>query len=66
MSEQVIDNLQEMESPKQVKDKVNASAKPADPMQKMADPGTQLGAVQDLGGPTPTNYKSTDLSLIHI
>jgi len=60
MSEQVIDNLQEMESPKQVKDKVNASAKPADPMQKMADPGTQLGAVQDLGGPTPTNYKSTD------
>ena len=60
MSEQVIDNLQEMESPKQVKDKVNASAKPADPMQKMADPGTQLGAVQDLCGPTPTNYKSTD------
>jgi len=60
MSEQVIDNLQEMESPKQVKDKVNASAKPAEPMQKMADPGTQLGAIQDLGGPTPQNYKSTD------
>jgi len=60
MSEQVIDNLQEMESPKQVKDKVNASAKPAESMQKMADPGTQLGAVQDLGGPTPQNYKSTD------
>ena len=36
MSEQVIDNqLQEMEAPKQVKDKVNASAKPADAMQKM-------------------------------
>jgi hypothetical protein len=60
MSEQVIDNLQEMESPTQVKDKVNASAKPAESMPKMADPGTQLGAVQDLGGPTPTNYKSTD------
>ncbi|WDS61246.1 scaffold prohead core protein [Synechococcus phage S-BM3] len=61
MSEQVIDNqLQEMEAPKQVKDKVNASAKPADAMQKMADPGTGLGAIQDLGGPTPQNYKSTD------
>lgn len=61
MSEQVFDNqLQEMESPKQVKDKVNASAKPAEGMPKMADPGTRLGAVQDLGGPTPQNYKSTD------
>lgn len=61
MSEQVIDNqLQEMETPKQVKDKVNASAKPAEAMQKMADPGTGLGAIQDLGGPTPQNYKSTD------
>jgi hypothetical protein len=26
----------------------------------MADPGTQLGSVEDLGGPTPENYKSDD------
>jgi hypothetical protein len=26
-------------------------------MPKMADPGTQLGSVEDLGGPTPENYK---------
>ena len=26
----------------------------------MADPGTQLGSVEDLGGPTPENYKPDD------
>ena len=29
-------------------------------MPKMADPGTQLGSVEDLGGPTPENYKPDD------
>ena len=51
-------DLQEMEvSTKQSKTAVNAGAKPAEPMPKMADPGTQLGAIEDLGGPTPENYK---------
>ena len=39
---------------------VTKGAKPADPMPKMADPGTQLGSVEDLGGPTPENYKTDD------
>ena len=42
---------------KQSKTAVNANAKPADSMPTMADPGTQLGSVEDLGGPTPDNYK---------
>ena len=51
-------DLQEMEvGTKQSKTAVNSGAKPADPMPKMADPGTQLGSVEDLGGPTPENYK---------
>ena len=50
-------DLQEME---QSKTAVNANAKPGDPMPKMADPGTQLGSVEDLGGPTPENYKPDD------
>ena len=29
-------------------------------MPKMADPGTQLAGVEDLGGPTPENYKPDD------
>ena len=29
-------------------------------MPKMADPGTQLANVEDLGGPTPENYKTDD------
>ena len=54
-------NLQEMEAgTKQSKTAVNASAKPAEGMPTMADPGTQLGNVEDLGGPTPDNYKSDD------
>ncbi|MEC8552531.1 MAG: T4 prohead core scaffold protein, partial [Pseudomonadota bacterium] len=44
----------------QSKTAVNAGAKPADPMPTMADPGTQLGSVEDLGGPTPQNYKPDD------
>ena len=54
-------NLQEMEAgTKQSKTAVNSGAAAADPMQKMADPGTQLASVEDLGGPTPENYKSDD------
>jgi len=54
-------NLQEMEAgTKQSKTAVNAGAKPAEPMPTMTDPGTQLGAVEDLGGPTPENYKPDD------
>ena len=51
-------NLQEMEAgTKQSKTAVNAGAKPADPMV------TPSGAeVEDLGGPTPENYKPDDNS----
>ena len=53
--------LQEMEvKTQQSKTVVNANAKPGDPMPTMADPGTQLGNVEDLGGPTPENYKVDD------
>jgi hypothetical protein len=45
---------------KQSKTAVNANAKPAEGMPTMTDPGTQLGAVEDLGGPTPDNYKPDD------
>ncbi|MFZ9945324.1 MAG: T4 prohead core scaffold protein, partial [Candidatus Nanopelagicaceae bacterium] len=55
--------LQEMEvGTKQSKTAVNAGAKAADPMQKLA-PGAvagQTGSWEDLGGPTPENYKSDD------
>ena len=47
-------NLQEMENV------VTKGASSADPMPKMADPGTQLGSVEDLGGPTPENYRADD------
>jgi len=42
---------------------VNANAKAGDPIQKLA-PGAVAGqpAVEDLGGPTPENYKSDDES----
>ena len=54
-------NLQEMEvKTQQSRTAVNAGAKAADPMPTMADPGTQLGSVEDLGGPTPENYKADD------
>ena len=53
--------LQEMEvGTKQSKTAVNAGAKPAEGMPKMSDPGTQLGSVEDLGGPTPDNYRPDD------
>ena len=53
--------LQEMEvKTQQSRTAVNANAKPGDPMPKMADPGTQLAGVEDLGGPTPENYKTDD------
>tara|TARA_B100001093_G_scaffold32152_1_gene27917 strand:+ start:124814 stop:125947 length:1134 start_codon:yes stop_codon:yes gene_type:complete len=55
--------LQEMEAgTKQSKTAVNAGAKAADPMPTMSDPGTQLGSVEDLGGPTPDNYRPDDES----
>ena len=54
-------DLQEMEvGTKQSKTAVNAGAKAGDAMPHMADPGTQLGNVEDLGGPTPENYKPDD------
>jgi len=53
--------LHEMEvGTKQSKTAVNAGAKPAEGMPKMSDPGTQLGNVEDLGGPTPDNYRPDD------
>jgi hypothetical protein len=54
-------DLQEMEvGTKQSKTAVNAGAKAAEGMPKLADPGTQLASVEDLGGPTPENYKADD------
>jgi hypothetical protein len=46
---------------KQSKTAVNANAKAADPMQSLSGttPG-QTGSWEDLGGPTPDNYKSDD------
>ena len=58
-------NLQEMEAgTSQSRTAVNAGAKAGDPMQKLA-PGAvagQTGSWEDLGGPTPENYKSDDNS----
>ena len=51
-------DLQEME---QSKTAVNANAKPAEPMHKLSNPGEgQSVSYDDLGGPTPENYRSTD------
>jgi len=48
-------NLQEMENV------VTKGAKPADPMPKLnLDTPGQTGSWEDLGGPTPENYKSDD------
>jgi hypothetical protein len=56
-------NLQEMEiGTKQSRTSVNANAKSGDPMQKLA-PGAvagQTGGWEDLGGPTPDNYRPDD------
>ena len=56
-------NLQEMETDtKQSKTAVNAGARAAEPMQKLTTgiPDGQTGSWEDLGGPTPENYKSDD------
>ena len=56
-------NLQEMETgTKQSKTAVNAGAKAAEPMQKLTTgiPDGQTGNWEDLGGPTPENYRSDD------
>ena len=52
-------DLQEMEvGTKQSKGPVNANAKPGDPMEKLKNPGDGLStSYEDLGGPTPENYK---------
>jgi len=53
-------DLQEME---QSKTAVNANAKSAEPMQKLSNPGEGLSpSYEDLGGPTPENYKADDNS----
>ena len=54
-------DLQEMEvGTKPSKTAVNSNAKAAESMPHMADPGTQLGHVEDLGGPDPSNYRPDD------
>jgi len=55
-------NLQEMETAvgKQSKTAVNAGAKAGDPMPKLQNDGSQLASVEDLGGPTPENYRVDD------
>jgi hypothetical protein len=58
-------NLQEMEmGTKQSKSAVNANAKPAEPMPKLTTgiPDGQTGNWEDLGGPTPDNYRPDDSS----
>jgi hypothetical protein len=56
-------DLQEMEvGTKQSRTAVNANAKAADPMPKLSGniPDGQTASWEDLGGPTPENYKSDD------
>ena len=51
-------DLQEME---QSKTAVNANAKPAEPMQHLSNPDEGLNtSYEDLGGPTPKNYRPDD------
>ena len=53
--------LQEMEEAvTQSKTAVNANAKPAEAMGKLQNPPQGLIPVEDLGGPTPENYKTDD------
>ena len=50
-------DLQEMEvGTKQSKGPVTANAKPGDPMPKLTTGGTPA-SYEDLGGPSPDNYK---------
>jgi hypothetical protein len=56
-------DLQEMEvGTKQSRTAVNANAKAADPMPKLSGniPDGQTASWEDLGGPTPENYRSDD------
>jgi hypothetical protein len=56
-------DLQEMEvGTKQSRTAVNANAKAADPMPKLSGniPDGQTASWEDLGGPTPENYKTDD------
>ena len=56
-------NLQEMETGKsQSKTAVNAGAKAAEPMQHLSGniPDGQTGSWEDLGGPTPQDYRPDD------
>ena len=56
-------NLQEMETgTTQSRTAVNANAKAAEPMQKLSTgiPDGQTGSWEDLGGPTPENYRPDD------
>jgi len=58
-------NLQEMEvGTKQSKSAVNANARAAEPMPKLTTgiPAGQSGNWEDLGGPTPDNYRPDDSS----
>ena len=58
-------NLQEMEvGTKQSRTAVNANAKAGDPMKKLSTgiPDGQTGNWEDLGGPTPDNYRPDDSS----
>ena len=48
--------LNEMDNP------VTRGAKAGDPMKKVDDSTTPVASYEDLGGPTPQNYKSTDNS----
>jgi hypothetical protein len=52
----------DMATNKQSITQVNKDAKPGDPMPKLTTgiPDGQTGAWEDLGGPTPENYKSDD------
>ena len=51
--------LQEMET--QTENVVTKGAKPAEPIQKLPAGSTPgQGAIEDLGGPTPENYKADD------
>ena len=53
--------LQELEEAvTQSKTAVNANAKPAEAMGKLQNPPQGLVPVEDLGGPTPENYKTDD------
>ena len=53
--------LQEMEvKTQQSRTAVNSGAKAGDAMPTLQNDGSQLGAIEDLGGPTPENYKPDD------